>query len=77
MPPRNPNQSVSLAEAIVAMTRNTAIQVGELDSMGSITEGKFADLVLLERNLFKIPPETINTTAVTMTLLNGIVVHEW
>ena len=40
MPPRNPDQSVSLAEAIIAMTRNTAIQVGELESLGSITEGK-------------------------------------
>ena len=76
MPPRNPNQSVSLAEAIVAMTRNTAIQVGEWESMGSITEGKFADLVLLERNLFEIAPEAINTTPVAMTVVNGNIVHE-
>ena len=76
MPPRNPNQSVSLAEAIVAMTRNTAIQVGEWESMGSITEGKFADLVLLERNLFEISPEAINTTPVAVTVVNGNIVHE-
>ena len=63
MPPRNPDQSVSLAEAIIAMTRNTAIQVGELESLGSITEGKLADLVLLEKNLFDIPAETINATS--------------
>ena len=76
MPPRNPDQSVSLAEAIIAMTRNTAIQVGELESLGSITVGKLADLVLLEKNLFDIPPETINATSVTVTVVNGRIVHE-
>ena len=76
MPPRNPSQSVSLAEAIIAMTRNTAIQVGELDSLGSITEGKLADLVLLQRDLFDIPAETISATNVAMTVVNGKIVHE-
>ncbi len=76
MPPRNPDQSVSLAEAIIAMTRNTAIQVGELESLGSITEGKLADLVLLEKNLFEIPAETINATSVAVTVVNGGIVHE-
>lgn len=76
MPPRNPGQSVSLAEAIIAMTRNTAIQVGELDSLGSITEGKLADLVLLQRDLFDIPAETISATNVAMTVVNGEIVHE-
>jgi predicted amidohydrolase YtcJ len=76
MPPRNPGQSVSLAEAIIAMTRNTAIQVGELDSLGSITEGKLADLVLLQRDLFDIPAETISATNVAMTVVNGKIVHE-
>jgi len=76
MPPRNPEQSVSLAEAIIAMTRNTAIQVGELESLGSISEGKLADLVLLEKNLFDIPAETISATSVAMTVVNGKIVHE-
>ena len=76
MPPRNPDQSVSLAEAIIAMTRNTAIQIGELESLGSITEGKLADLVLLEKNLFDIPAETINATSVAVTVVNGRIVHE-
>ena len=76
MPARNPEQSVSLAEAIIAMTRNTAIQVGELESLGSITEGKLADLVLLEKNLFNISVETINNTPVAVTVVNGRIVHE-
>jgi predicted amidohydrolase YtcJ len=76
MPPRNLDQSVSLAEAIIAMTRNTAIQVGELDSLGSITEGKLADLVLLQKDLFDIPAETISATNVAMTVVNGEIVHE-
>ena len=58
------------------MTRNTAIQIGELESLGSITEGKLADLVLLEKDLFNIPAETINATSVAVTVVNGRIVHE-
>jgi predicted amidohydrolase YtcJ len=75
MPARNANQAVTLAEAIIAMTRNTAIQVGELDTLGSLTEGKRADLVLLKNNLFQIPQETISSTPVLMTVVNGQIVH--
>jgi predicted amidohydrolase YtcJ len=50
--------------------------VGELESLGSITEGKLADLVLLEKNLFEIPAETINATSVAVTVVNGGIVHE-
>ncbi len=38
---------------------------------GSIEVGKLADLVVLERNLFEIPPQEINTVRVTRTLLEG------
>ena len=75
MPARNADQAVTVAEAIVAMTRNTAIQVGELDALGSLTEGKRADVVLLKNNLFEIPQETISSTPVLMTVVNGQVVH--
>ena len=40
MPPRNEAQAVSLAEAIIAMTQNSAIQIGELEQLGSIAGEK-------------------------------------
>jgi predicted amidohydrolase YtcJ len=75
MPVRNADQAVSIGEAIIAMTRNTAIQVGELDTLGSISVGKLADMVLLESNLFDIPADNIHSTTITMTVVNGDIVH--
>ena len=71
MPRRNPDESITLAEAITAMTRNTAIQVGELERLGTLAVGKYADLVLLEKDLFEVAPETIHTVPVRMTMLGG------
>jgi predicted amidohydrolase YtcJ len=38
---------------------------------GSIEVGKFADLIVLERNLFEVPPEEIHDVRVLRTLLEG------
>ena len=76
MPARNEGQSVSVAEAIVAMTMATARQVGEEAELGSITVGKLADLVLLDRNILEVEAATIHQTPVRMTLVGGDVVHE-
>ena len=60
MPARNEGQSVSVAEAIVAMTMATARQVGEEAELGSITVGKLADIVLLDRNILAVEAATIH-----------------
>ena len=38
---------------------------------GSIEKGKLADLVVLSRNIFEIPPEDIPETEVKITIFNG------
>jgi len=38
---------------------------------GSLEIGKQADLIVLERNLFKIPARSIHKTRVLLTLLDG------
>ena len=58
------------------MTMATARQVGEEAKLGSITAGKLADLVLLDRNILEVEAATIHQTPVRMTLVNGDVVHE-
>ena len=42
---------------------------------GSLEEGKLADLIVLNRNLFKVPAKKIYGTKVLLTLLGGKVVH--
>jgi len=46
------------------------------DSIGSIEVGKHADFIVLNRNLFEIPPETIYDTVVKRTVFAGETVHE-
>jgi predicted amidohydrolase YtcJ len=68
-------QKVTLAQAIQCYTYNGAYQLRMEDQVGSIAVGKKADLVFLEKDLFKVPPETIHSTKVVQTMMDGRVTH--
>lgn len=70
-----PSEAVSLADAIAAFTIAGAWVNGQEADAGSIEVGKYADLVVLDRNLFTIPPADISETKALVTLLEGEVVH--
>ncbi len=70
------DEAISLDAALKASTMGSAWQLGLERDIGSIEVGKLADLVVLERNLFEIPPEDIHKTKVVMTLMNCTVTHE-
>lgn len=74
LPPAN--ERISLADALRANTMGAAYQAKLDDRVGSIEVGKLADLIVLERNIFEIPPGDIHSTKVTMTVMNGKVRHE-
>jgi len=44
--------------------------------IGSIEVGKRADMIVLDKNLFGIPPEEIDSTKVLMTVFEGDVVYD-
>lgn len=46
------------------------------DQIGSIEVGKLADLIVLEKNLFDVPPEEIHQAKVLYTIMNGELVYE-
>jgi Amidohydrolase family len=48
-----------------------AYQAGLDGKVGLIKVGKLADLIVLDRNLFEIPPHEIHTAKVVMTIMNG------
>jgi predicted amidohydrolase YtcJ len=71
-----PKEDLSLMQALRMHTMGTAYQLHQNTVTGSIQVGKFADLIVLDQNLFKIPPSQIRNTKVLMTMVGGKVVWE-
>jgi len=71
----HPDQRLSLAEAVWGYTMGCAVASGQEKRQGSLTPGKLADLVVLDRDIFTIPPDQIADTRVTMTVFDGRVVY--
>lgn len=66
-----PEERITLPDAIAGYTiRGAYLDFTERET-GSIEVGKAADLVVLDRNLFEIPPSQIHETKVLWTLLEG------
>ena len=70
-PVLNENERVDLATMIEAYTINGAWLMHQEQLTGSITVGKRADIIVLDRNLFEIPAQDINEATVLLTLLDG------
>ena len=66
-----PEEKIDLAAVLAAYTINGAYLNHEEKETGSIEAGKAADLIVLDRDLFKIPPEKIHEAKVVLTLLEG------
>jgi predicted amidohydrolase YtcJ len=71
-----PEERVDLETALRAYTVNTAWAAGEEDRKGRIAPGFLADLVVLDRNPFDVPPTRLQDLRAVLTVLDGRVVHE-
>jgi hypothetical protein len=65
------NEAISLPEIIAAYTINGARVAFADSARGSITVGKWADLIVLDHNLLTIAPRDIHRTKVLLTLFQG------
>ena len=72
----NPSEAVSLDQAIAICTIEGACVLGAEHDLGSIEVGKYADMIVLDRNLFQIDPDDISNTKVLQTILGGAVVFD-
>ncbi|HEY8434313.1 MAG TPA: amidohydrolase [Sphingomicrobium sp.] len=70
-----PDQGISRADAIRSVTINGAYTTFEENVKGSIEPGKYADFVVLSKDILKIPAEQIRTTTVLATVLGGKTVY--
>ena len=65
------NQKVSVDEAIKVWTLDGAYTTFEEKSKGSITPGKLADFVVLQKDPREVPPNTIKDIVLEATYLGG------
>jgi predicted amidohydrolase YtcJ len=70
-----PEERIDIGSAIAAFTIGSAYVNSLERQTGSIEVGKWADLIVLDRNLFAIEPSEISETRVLLTLLEGKPVH--
>ena len=71
-----PQERLTVGEAIEGYTLGPARLSGKGDRFGSVAPGKYADLVVLSRNLFDIAPDDIPSATPWLTVFNGQVVYE-
>jgi predicted amidohydrolase YtcJ len=62
-------------QALRAITINSAYELHQDAVTGSLEKGKFADLIILDRNPTTIPAEDIENVHVLMTVVGGKVVY--
>jgi predicted amidohydrolase YtcJ len=71
----NPAQCASLTKMLHAHTLGGAYADFQETATGSITVGKSADLVVLDRDILKVPIDEISQARVTLTMFQGKVIH--
>ncbi|MBI2428061.1 MAG: amidohydrolase [Ignavibacteriales bacterium] len=71
-----PEQKISVKEAIECYTINNAYAAFEENEKGSITVGKLADFVVLNKDILSVDPVKIENVQVHLTVLGGKIVYE-
>lgn len=71
-----PQERVTLEDALDAYTRGSAYAEFAEGDKGTLAPGRLADLVVFERDLFRMAPRQILDTPVDLTLVGGRVVFE-
>lgn len=70
-----PQEALTVAEAVEAYTLGPAIVSGKTALQGTLAPGKWADFVVLSNNIFEIEPEQILETRVDVTVFASEIVY--
>ncbi len=71
-----PEERITLAEALKCYTANSAYAEGAENEKGTLAPGLYADVIVLDRNLFAVKPQELLEAQVELTLVGGKVVYE-
>ena len=69
-------QTLTREEALIAHTRNNAYFPFRESQLGSLAKGKYADLLVLDRDYLTVPADEIKNLKPLMTMVGGRVVYE-
>lgn len=72
----NGGQQITRQEVLSLYTRQNGWFLREEDQLGSIEEGKLADLVVLNRDYFAVANEDLKKILSVLTVVDGDVVHD-
>jgi len=70
-----PQQKITVGEALRAYTAGNAWAVFADQQWGTLAPGRFADVVVVDHNLFTMAPESLATARVSVTIVGGKVVY--
>ena len=72
----NRDQQLTRAEALGLFTRGNSWFLRMEDKIGSIEQGKLADLAVLDRDYFTVPDVEIKRIRSVLAIVNGKIVHD-
>ena len=73
--PLHAQERLRLRASLRMHTANSAYQMHQLATTGTIEVGKKADVIVLDRDVENVPLKDVSTTEVLLTLLDGVAVH--
>jgi predicted amidohydrolase YtcJ len=70
-----PEQRIGVLEALQALTSSGAYLCGTEAVLGTLTPGKYADLIAFGEDPFAVNPEALTTLPIDLTVAGGRIVH--
>lgn len=72
----NKNERGTVEDLVRSFTINGAYQIFRENEVGSLEVGKYADFIIIDRDIFSVNPVDIENTKVLKTFFNGKLVYE-
>jgi predicted amidohydrolase YtcJ len=69
-------QTITREEALIAHTRSNAHFLFQESNLGSLAPGKYADLLVLDRDYLTVPADEIKDLKPLITMVGGKIVHD-
>jgi len=72
----NPEEKIPLAQALKCYTRGSAYGAFVEDELGTLEEGRLADIIVLSKDLFAIDPKEYLGVTALLTVMDGKIIHK-